>query len=306
MNHSILFHRRQRGIAVITAILIAALVASLAFALSTRERLWLRQVENRNDFSAAQAMALSAIDLARLTLRDDMRDNQVDHLLENWTTPIPPVNVEQGRVGGRLIELQGRFNLFNLQENGQPDKRGIEALEKLLRQNSLPAEWAKKLAEVMASQASLLARQRSGAALAPLPLYNLADLEEMAGIEQWKLRPLEAWVTLLPEMTPVNVNFAGPEVLAAITPGLSLAQAEQIVGQRLGGHFKSVQDFLKALPDKVRSEAKAASYTVESRYFLCETISWFGQAQAHYQGLIRRDKGKMPRLLWVERMQGQG
>ena len=83
-------------------------------------------------------------------------------------------------------------------------------------------------------------------------------------------------------------------------------QAEQIVGQRLGGHFKSVQDFLKALPDKVRSEAKAASYTVESRYFLCETISWFGQAQAHYQGLIRRDKGKMPRLLWVERMQGQG
>ena len=57
MNHSILFHRRQRGIAVITAILIAALVASLAFALSTRERLWLRQVENRNDFSAAQAMA---------------------------------------------------------------------------------------------------------------------------------------------------------------------------------------------------------------------------------------------------------
>ena len=304
MNHSILFHRRQRGIAVITAILIAALVASLAFALSTRERLWLRQVENRNDFSAAQAMALSAIDLARLTLRDDMRDNQVDHLLENWTTPIPPVNVEQGRVGGRLIELQGRFNLFNLQENGQPDKRGIEALEKLLRQNSLPAEWAKKLAELMVSQSSLLARQRSGAALAPLPFYNLADLAEMAGIEQGKLRPLEAWVTLLPEMTPVNVNFAGPEVLAAVTPGLALAQAEQIVGQRLGGHFKSVQEFLKALPENLRSSADSGAYTVESKYFLSETESWFGLAQVHYQGLIYRQKGQMPALIWLKRTQG--
>lgn len=297
--------RREDGIAVITAILIAALVASLAFALSTRERLWLRQVENRDDYNAAQVMAIAAMDLACLTLRDDMRDNNVDHLLESWTTPIPPVNVEQGRVGGRLSEMQGRFNLFNLQENGQPDKNGIAALEKLLNQNSLPAEWGKKLAELMASQASLLARQKSGASLTPLPFHTLADLEEMAGIEQGKLRPLEARVTLLPEITPVNVNFAGPEVLAAVTPGLSLGEAERIVGERLGGHFKTVQDFLKALPEAVRNNAKADAYTVESRYFLIETASLFGQAQAHYRGLIRRDKGKMPGLLWVERAQLQ-
>ncbi len=296
--------RRERGIAVITAILIAALVASLAFALSTRERLWLRQVENRHDFSSAQAMALSAIDLARLTLRDDMRNNSVDHLLESWTTPIPPVNVEQGRVGGRLLELQGRFNLFNVQEGGQPRKSGIDALERLLVQNSLPAEWAKKLAELMASQVSLLSRQKNGAERAPLPFYNLADLEEMLGIEPGKLQPLAPWVTFLPEITPLNVNFAGPEVLAAVTPGLALAQAEQIVGQRLGGHFKNVQEFLKALPENLRSSADSGAYTVESKYFLSETESWFGLAQVHYQGLIYRQKGQMPALIWLKRTQG--
>ena len=303
MNQRRPLHRQERGIAVITAMLIAALVASLAFALSTRERLWLRQVENRHDFNAAQIMAIAAMDLASLTLRDDMRDNNVDHLLESWTTPIPPVNVEQGRVGGRLSELQGRFNLFNLQENGQPEKTAIAALEKLLAQNSLPVEWAKKLAELMASQTSLLSRQKTGAALAPLPFHNLADFEEMAGIESGKLQTLDAWITLLPETTPVNVNFAGPEVLAAVTPGLSLAQAEQIVGERLGGHFKTVQDFLKALPEQVRGNARTNSYTVESRYFLIETAALFGQIQAHYRGLIRRDKGQMPVLLRVERTQ---
>ena len=105
--------RKQRGIAVVTAILIAAMVASLAFALTARERQWLNQMENRNDLSAAQSAAFAAVDLARLTLRDDMRNSQVDHLLETWTVPVPPINVDEGQVAGRLVELQGRFNLFN-------------------------------------------------------------------------------------------------------------------------------------------------------------------------------------------------
>jgi general secretion pathway protein K len=126
------FAGRQRGIAVITAILIAALVASLAFALSARQRQWLNVVSNRADLSAARSLALSGVDLARLTLRDDMRGNQSDHLLEAWTVPVPPLKVEQGRVGGRLAELQGRFNLYNLQSGGQVSAAGVTALRRLL------------------------------------------------------------------------------------------------------------------------------------------------------------------------------
>ena len=46
MRRQRIIPKKERGIALISAILIAALVASLAFALSARERLWLNQVEN--------------------------------------------------------------------------------------------------------------------------------------------------------------------------------------------------------------------------------------------------------------------
>ena len=146
MRQQRIIPKKECGIALVSAILIAALVASLAFALSARERLWLNQEENRRDLSAAQAVAFAAIDLARLTLRDDMRNSQLDHLLETWTVPIPPIAVEEGKASGRLIEMQGRFNLFALQRAGKPDPAGVDMLQSLLAARNLPSDWALKMA----------------------------------------------------------------------------------------------------------------------------------------------------------------
>ncbi|MDR0576663.1 MAG: type II secretion system minor pseudopilin GspK, partial [Candidatus Accumulibacter sp.] len=242
---------RERGMALITAILIAALVASLAFALSARERLWLTQIGNRDDFTAAQSTVLSAIDLARLTLRDDMRNNRVDHLFEAWTVPVPPINVEDGRVGGRIVELQGRLNLYTLQSDGKVNAPGLLALQRLLTARSLPATWAEKMAEALAKQVALWQGARKTDAAAAritgklLPVATLAELAELAGLSGGdidRLAMLEPLAALLPESTPVNVNFAPPEVLMAVTPGLSLKDAEAIVNRRARAHFTSPQD----------------------------------------------------------------
>ena len=302
---------KQRGIAVITAILIAALVASLAFALSGRQRQWLNLVDNRNDLLAAQAMALSAIDLARLTLRDDMRNNQVDHLLESWTIPVPAVNVETGKVGGLLVEQQGKFNLFTLQSSGKVNEAGLLALQRLLSTRNLPTDWAEKLAQALAVQAAqwqryLLAANKVSlqTVLKPLPVANLSELAELAGIEKGKLAELDDLVTILPESTSVNVNFAPPEVLMAVTPGLSLKEAERLVSRRTTTHFKSGQDFVNNLPENLRTSAKSANYTVESQYFLSEAHSGFGRAYVHLQALIYRQRARMPEMVWVRRVSG--
>jgi general secretion pathway protein K len=296
---------KEKGIAVITAILIAAMVASLAFALSTRERLWLNQMENRNDLSTAQSVAFSAIDLARLTLRDDMRTTQVDHLLEPWTVPGLPINVEEGKVAGRLSELQGRFNLFNLQNSGEISEAGVIALQRLLAARDLPTDWAEKMARAMANQAALIEQQLSatpgGAWDDLLPLANLAELADLTGIEAGKLAVLEPLVVILPETTAVNVNFASPDVLMAITPGLSASEADQIVSRRAAAYFKNVHEYLNALPERLRRQAPAAAYTVESQYFLSEVDSSFGRAQVRYWALIYRQRNKMPELIWVRR-----
>ena len=301
---------RQRGMALISAILIAALVASLAFALSVRERLWLTQLANRDDFATAQFTALSAIDLARLSLRDDMRNNHVDHLFEAWTVPVPPINVEEGRVGGRLVELQGRLNLYTLQSDGRVNAVGLLALQRLLSTQNLPVEWASKLAEAMATQVALWQKSRKSDAVAAritgrlLPVVDLAGLVELAGlsgVDAERLAMLEPMVTLLPSATSVNVNFAPPEVLMAITPGLSLSDAESLVSRRVQAHFNSAQDFVSALPDNLRTSTRSAVYTVESQYFLSEAEAWFGRAHVRLQALLYRQRARMPEVIWVSR-----
>jgi general secretion pathway protein K len=295
---------KQRGIAVISAMLIAALVASLAFALSARERLWLNQMANRQDLAAAQAVAFSAIDLARLTLRDDMRNNRLDHLLETWTVPIPPISVEEGRASGRLIEMQGRFNLSNLQTGGKSNASAISALRTLLAGRNLPVEWADKMAAALASQAALREREQRAAKsqARTLPLVNLSELATLTGIDAAKLAALEPLLAILPEATVVNVNFAPPELLAAITPGLTIGEAEQIVSRRAAAPFKSAQEYVEALPERLRALSVTTAYGVESQYFLSDVETWFGRAHLRFQALIYRQRNKMPELLWLRRL----
>lgn len=294
--------RSQRGIAVITAILIAALVASLAFALSARQRQWLNLVGNRADLSAARSLARSGIDLARLTLRDDMRGNQIDHLLEAWTVPVPSVNVEEGGVGGRIVELQGRFNLYNLQSGGRVSAAGVAALRRLLPTRGLPANWADALAAAMASQEAEWLRQAPSSADKPLTVANLAELAGLAGIGAEQVAALEPLVSVLPEATSINVNFAPPEVLMAVTPGLSLREAERLTIRRTADHFKSAQDFVNALPGELRTTTRPTAYAVESQYFQFETESWSGRAHLRLQAMLYRQRGRMPEILWVRRM----
>ena len=290
---------KEHGIALISAILIAALVASLAFALSARERLWLNQVGNRRDLSAAQAVAFASIDLARFALRDDMRNSQLDHLLETWTVPIPPIAVEEGKASGRLIEMQGRFNLFALQRAGKPDLASVDMLKSLLVAHNLPSDWALKMALAMATQANLVTAPGERKLL---PVANLSELAQLAGIDPAKLDTLDPLLTILPENTAVNVNFAVPEILAATTPGLTISEAEQVVSRRAVAHFRSVQDYVNALPDRLRGVFTTSRYCVESQYFVAEVDSWFGRAHLRYHALIYRQRNRMPELLWVRRI----
>ena len=299
MRRQRIIPKKECGIALISAILIAALVASLAFALSARERLWLNQVENRRDLSAAQAVAFASIDLARFALRDDMRNSQLDHLLETWTVPIPPIAVEEGKASGRLIEMQGRFNLFALQRAGKPDLAGVDMLQNLLAARNLPSDWALKMARAMATQATLVPVPNERKFM---PIANLSELAQLAEIDPARLVALDPLLTILPENTAVNVNFAAPEILAATTPGLTLGEAEQVVSRRAAAHFRSVQDYVNALPERLRGIASTTRYCVESQYFIAEVDSWFGRAHLRYNALIYRQRNRMPELLWVQRI----
>lgn len=292
---------KQCGVAIITALLVSALVATLAMTLASRSNLWLNQVQNRQDLSSAQVIAFGAIDLARLTLRDDARKNKVDHLQESWAMPIPAVNAEEGKVGGRIIEMQGFFNLANLVKGQEVNKQAVEGFGRLLASLGIDPALADKLENHLKPRVAMLVRAKAAQLF---PYVDLAELGEISGFDAATLARLKQYVVILPESTAVNVNFASPEVLAAVTPALSVGDAGSVVSKRSGGHFATVDAFAEAVPKSSRGKLDLVAFSVQSRYFLVETDAWFGRVHLRYHALLARDGTASPSIVWVRRSYG--
>lgn len=122
-------HGRQRGAAIITALLVVTLAVVIVSGMLWRQQVEIRAVENQRLKAQATWIARAGIDWARLILRDDQRrTGAVDHLGEIWAVPIQETKLsdflgsslrtdtagEESYLSGRIFDAQARFNLMNL------------------------------------------------------------------------------------------------------------------------------------------------------------------------------------------------
>ena len=112
---------RVRGAALILAMLIAALAATVAISLAASQQQWFAGVALRNDQVQAQALAQSGVQWARQILFDQRRTSQIDYLGQPWALPLPPTPIEDGSIQGRIVDAQGLLNVNSL---GLPGARG--------------------------------------------------------------------------------------------------------------------------------------------------------------------------------------
>ncbi|MBM5575104.1 type II secretion system minor pseudopilin GspK [Deefgea sp. CFH1-16] len=289
---------RQTGVAIIAALMVAALVASIAGLLMVRQQRALQQLEIRKDTAEARAATWSVLQLVRLTLRDDARAGQPDHLRKPWAVPIPEIKIENGAMSGRLIELNGRFNLGNLiDQNGQPVAASWAAYPRLLANLGLPSNLADNLRQYLALHAV-----QQGEKKIWLPLIDPNELANVAGYTPEVMRQLEPSIVTLPVATALNVNFASPEVLAAWLPKLTVSAAEQALSKRRSQYFNSPADLIGHLPKEVQAQVPAQLLTVNSHYFWADMGARFGKVLMQHRALLDRSKSDMPVILSVRRV----
>jgi general secretion pathway protein K len=300
-------HRaRQGGVALILVMLITALAASVTALMVTRQDLWQRQMESQFDRSQARRVGMAAIDWARAVLADDARAGGVDHAREIWTMRLPAMPVENGEVTGVIEDRQGLFNLNNLARNGTASAPDVAQFRRLLETLGLPGGLAAALADWMdadnetaypdgAEDLYYLALARPYRA-ANRPLAELGELALVKGFDDRTVETLRPYVAALPAPGPINVNFAPPEVLAAVAQNLSLADARLLVQQRSSQPFKDVADFRERLPHG-GIVVPEANISVNSQFFLVSGRATIGGAQVFTQALLRRSGG-WPDVVW--------
>jgi general secretion pathway protein K len=268
----------QRGVAIVLAMGVVALAAIAAVALLASQSTWSRHVELGAEHVQAQALARVGVDWARAVLAEDRRISSADHLGEPWALQLPPVPVDNGELAGRIEDQQGAFNLNNLYRNGQPSPAHGQQFRRLLEILGLP--------EALADSLMALGR----------PLVDIAELGLLPGFDAAVRSRLRPFVAALPRYTPVNVNTASPEVLAAVVRDLDLDDARALTANRSRAYFRNLSEFLVQLPPGAVVDGN--DITTASQFFIASMRVTIGDAQARGSALLMRDAPGWPAVVW--------
>jgi general secretion pathway protein K len=298
---------RQRGAVVIVAMLIVALAAISASAMLQRQDASLRQLEAARDHEQARWLLQGGAHWARMILAQDARSSKVDHAGELWASGLPPSQVEEATISGEIRDAQGLFNLNNLVREGKRSERDVAALKRLLPAVGLRPDLADALVDWIdadsdvtpaggAEDADYL-REHAPYRAANRPLTELAELHRVRGFDEAAVARLRQLATALPARTPVNVNLAPPQVLAAIVEGLTLPEALELTRARAARPFAEREDFRRRLP---RAELRVSDedIAVQSQYFEVRGRARVGKADVRMQILLQREGTALPAILW--------
>jgi len=239
--------RRQRGAALLIAMALMTLVATLASGMIWQQYRAV-QVEAAERSRTQSAWILNgALDWARLILREDARTGGPTALSEPWATPLAEArlstflaldkdnNTDTGPdafLSGAIADLQSRYNLRNLVDGGKVVEGELAALQHLCELAGAPTDTAQRIA------AGMLASGTAGAG-APLAPHKVDQLQWL-GVEPAVIERLRPYVEILPVRTTVNLNTAERDVIIAVSPGLDTGAAEALVQARQRRAFKEV------------------------------------------------------------------
>jgi general secretion pathway protein K len=267
--------RSQSGAALLLAMLIVTLVATLAAGMVWQQWKGIEVETAERARSQASWLIEGATDWARLILRTDAQDREhpnVDTLNEPWNTPLKDVKLSdflaadknntadtglEAFLSGQITDAQSHYNLRNLvNDEDEEAAKELTTLRRLCEALGIPPEAATRIADGMKGAdlaEDQLDDEEAVSPGAPLPPQRVQQLTWF-GLDNDAVRRLSPYVVILPAPTPVNLMTAPPEVLSAVLDGLDRGSAERFAQKRLGLDVRSISDLKPLLPEKVQAQ----------------------------------------------------
>lgn len=295
------FHTLQKGVALITALLIVALATVISVQLSTHLQLDIRRTGNLIASDQALAYIKEAEYLAGRFLQADREDNDFDHLGEPWASEIPPLPVEGGHIQGKLSDLQACFNINALYHDGKINELARSRFKLLSQQLATPVNVDLSQAIIDWLDLDLETTIPDGAEdnyylnlerpyrSANQAMQSLSELRLIRGFDDnATIEQMQHWLCAFGTSASINVNTAPKEVLKSLAAGMSDDTVASIIELRKSEPFESTSDFLdKNKLSEIIKETEGLS--VSSNYFLLESEANIGQARTLMYSIIQRD-----------------
>ncbi|WP_026957582.1 type II secretion system minor pseudopilin GspK [Aliagarivorans taiwanensis] len=304
--------KRQRGVALLTIMLILAVMVLIASQFSQRLQLDIARATNLQQYTHLQWLASGGEAFAVSVLKQDVKDDDNVHLEQYWATEGLVLPVEDSMLSGRIRDMQACFNLNALGQpnraDGQPP-RVVDQFIALLVALEVEGYLAEQIADSLRDWIDadtiphpLGAEDSTYEAMNPPylpangPLADRSELRAINGVTAAVYQKVEPYVCALPEGTQVfNVNTISeehPELLVALfQPQLDLYGAQQVLADRPREGYNSVEEYMThpmltgiSLTQSNLSNAMSLS----SSYFEADVKVENEQGQAHMRSLIKR------------------
>jgi len=301
--------RDQRGVALLTAMLIVALVAIIGASMLSQMNLALHRSGNIWQSEQAWWYAVGIENWLGKLLRQDAENSDIDSLDEAWAQPVDYLPLDGGALQGRLIDLQGRFNLNNL--SGSDVDAAQEQFQRLIE---LVADTDQITARTIAAStrdwldADINPTLPDGAEddyyLGLNPAYRTAntlmasasELRLVKGVTPAIYAALQPYICALPQLTAINVNTAPAPILATLAPELPASTGEALVESRADEPWESIDAFLQD-PALAGRDIDANRLDVVTHYFLATGQITVDRAQIQFFSVLERGDNGAVRTL---------
>lgn len=250
----------QRGVALLTILLLVVSITVVAGAMLASQKIAIRrsgllfdQNQLLQDIDAGQQLAVTMIGA-------DAKLNDTDSEQDIWAQPIPPYTFGVHSVSIELKDEASRFNINNLYHNGAVDAAALAVFQRLLTQLNLAPEIAIAVIDYQDTDSEVYQDGGDESTVYTEPSTNLADnslpnqafisidqLQNVKGVDAEVLAALRPYITTVPYYLPININTASPVLLAALLEGASSQQMQTVVELREKQVFDSI-DGLWQLP----------------------------------------------------------
>ncbi len=302
--------RRQRGVALLTILVMVALATILAAGIAKHQKNTADNTAYLMRQNQSMLYAKSGEAFFAELLKDDAENaGSVDDLQENWAKPMPPFPVDDGYVAGVLQDESGKFNLNSLvTADGAINENAKKWFEKILVRAGLPAQLSEAVIDWQDQddeQTGAMGAESSyyrGLPHSPLPpnanFHSVDELKQVRGFEEGRDQLIAPYVSALPSHdASVNINTAPAFVLASIDEKLNVNAVQQMLTRKQADlqHFDSLSQLWETEPfNSISADSKTLVSDllgVQSNYFKAKIeIELSGRKRQFTSELMRKDK----------------
>lgn len=308
MMNDKLSHSKQKGVALLTILIMVVLATILAMTILKSQQASLDETKMMLRQNQSLMYAQSAEYFFAELLIQDAKDNQVDHLSENWAQPFPLFPVEDGFVSGQIYDQQAKFNLNSiLKEDGSRNEAAIEFFQSMLKRLNLDENLVEAVIDwqdadeetvgAMGAENSYYQGLKDGYLAANQPFSSVQQLQLVRGFKGKPYELLKPYLTALPKRTTtININTADPFLISCLHPQLDVLNVKNVLDLKRKNleYFNALEelwetDVFSRIETSEREKFKSL-FDAKSEFFTAEISVQLSERQRHLTVWLNRQE----------------